>query len=689
MTDANGCTATAAKSLTISANPTATITGQSSICEGATAEFTALGGVSFAWSNGATTAAITVSNAGVYRVTVTDANGCISTGERTLTINNLPTAAISGAEEICEGSSTDFTATGGVSYVWNTGATTANLNISNAGLYRVTVTDANGCTATASKSLTISANPTATITGQSSICEGATAEFTALGGVSYAWSNGASTAAITVSNAGVYRVTVTDANGCISTGERTLTINNRPTAAISGADEICEGSSTDFTATGGVSYVWNTGANTNILNINTSGNYTVTVTDANGCTATAAKSLTISANPTATITGQSSICEGAATEFTALGGVSYAWSNGASTAAITVSNAGVYRVTVTDANGCISTGERTLTINNRPAAAISGADEICEGSSTDFTATGGVSYVWNTGATTANLNISNAGLYSVTVTDANGCTATAAKSLTISTNPTATITGQNSICEGAATEFTALGGLSYAWSNGATTATITVSNAGVYRVTVTDANGCISTGERTLTINNRPAAAISGADEICEGSSTDFTATGGVSYVWNTGATTANLNISNAGLYSVTVTDANGCTATAAKSLTISTNPTATITGQSSICEGAATEFTALGGVSYAWSNGASTAAITVSNAGVYRGRVTDANGCVSTGERTLTINNLPAAAISGADEICEGSSTDFTATGGVSYVWNTGATTANLGISAMPDYTA
>ncbi|MBK9152557.1 MAG: hypothetical protein IPM26_16945 [Saprospiraceae bacterium] len=124
------------------------------------------------------------------------------------------------------------------------------------------------------------------------------------------------------------------------------------------------------------------------------------------------------------------------------------------------------------------------------------------------------------------------------MTDANGCTATAAKSLTISSNPTATITGQNSICEGAATEFTALGGLSYAWSNGATTATITVSNAGVYRVTVTDANGCISTGEKTLTINNLPAAAISGADEICEGSSTDFTATGGVSYVWNTGANT-------------------------------------------------------------------------------------------------------------------------------------------------------
>jgi gliding motility-associated-like protein len=154
------------------------------------------------------------------------------------------------------------------------------------------------------------------------------------------------------------------------------------------------------------------------------------------------------------------------------------------------------------------------------------------------------------------------------VTDANGCTATAAKSLTISTNPTATITGQNSICEGAATEFTALGGVSYAWSNGATTATITVSTAGVYRVTVTDANGCKSSAERFLTILQNPVVSITGVDKICEGTDAVWTLNTNASQIlWSNNQTGNSIIVAQAGLYGVTVTDQNNCSSTASRIL--------------------------------------------------------------------------------------------------------------------------
>jgi len=190
---------------------------------------TASGGTGYVWSNAATTAAITVTTGGSYTVTVTNAAGCTATANSSVTVNALPTAAITpgGSTTFCQGGSVVLTASGGTGYVWSNAATTAAITVSTGGSYTVTVTNAAGCTATASQSVTVNALPTAVITpsGSTTFCEGGSVILTASGGTGYVWSNAATTIAITVSTGGSYTVTVTNTGGCASVDSVQVTVH--------------------------------------------------------------------------------------------------------------------------------------------------------------------------------------------------------------------------------------------------------------------------------------------------------------------------------------------------------------------------------------------------------------------------------------------------------------------------------
>ena len=299
----------------------------------------------------------------------------------------------------------------------------------------------------------------------------------------------------------------------------------------------------------------------------------------------------------------------------------------------------------------------------------------------------------------ATISTSAAGTFTFVFTpdDVNVCSVNTVVVVRVDANPTATITGTNTICSGASTTFTASGGTSFAWSNSASTAATTVSTAGTYTVTVTDGNGCTATGSRILTVNANPTAAIIGTNTICSGANTTFTASGGTSYTWSNSSTTVATTVSTAGTYTVTVTDGNGCTATGSRTLTVNANPTAAITGTNTICSGASTTFTASGGTSYAWSNSASTAATTVSTAGTYTVTVTDGNGCTATSNRTLTVNANPTASPSFAQNaICAGTSTLLNANANAgsgnisSFAWSSGisGSIASGNVSVAGTYT-
>lgn len=522
--------------------------------------------------------------------------------------------------EICRGESVTLTASNGSSYVWNTTPpqTTKSITVSPqvTTTYTVQVTTLDGCTLTASQEIVVNQPPTGNITGTMTICRGGSTTLTAPLGASYKWNTTPqqTTQAITVNPVSntIYTVTVTSANGCSAVFNTTVVVNQPPIVNITGNTTICVGQSTVLTASGGGTYLWNTtpaqttAAITVSPIVNTT--YIVTVTSTQGCTATGSTTVTVNPLPTPSTTvaetsgttnNDGIICVGASATITATGGGTYVWNTtpAQTTAVINVTPAitTTYVVTVTNANGCTATASRTITVNQLPTANTTVAETsgianndgiICTGASATITATGGTSYVWNTTPqqTTAAITVSplSTTTYIVTVTNANGCTATASRTITVNPLPLVSITGDASICVGESTTLTANGGgTSFVWNTTPpqTTASITVSPTvnTLYMVTVTNSNGCSSTGALNVVVNPLPVAVITGDHIICQGlSDTLFASGAGVNgtYLWSTGATTSSIIVTPTQntVYSVTVTSSTMCTDAESFAVTVNTD---------------------------------------------------------------------------------------------------------------------
>jgi hypothetical protein len=322
-----------------------------------------LGGI---WNTGATTPSITVTTSGIYFVTNTTNCGSINSDTITVTVNPLPICSITGNPSFCPGGSTEICASDGASsYLWSTGETTQCITINTAGTYTVTITDANGCSSSCSQGV-IQSNPICSITGNPSICEGGTTELCATeGAASYLWSTGADTRCITVDAEGTYTVTITDANGCISTCSQEVIQTDNPMCIITGNPSLCVGGSTELCVPPGAdSYLWSTGATTNCITVLTAGIYSVTTTDG-GCVRTCTIEVTENPSPACLITGDTILCLGDSIQLCALSGAaSYMWSTGQDTECIFISIDGTYSVTITDENGCTSMCSHQVTLND-------------------------------------------------------------------------------------------------------------------------------------------------------------------------------------------------------------------------------------------------------------------------------------------------------------------------------------
>ncbi|NBP30453.1 MAG: adhesin, partial [Flavobacteriia bacterium] len=540
---------------------------------------------------------------------------------------------------------------------------TANVTGLAAGIYTVTVTDANGCTATASQSVgSLSLiNVTATVTSPI-LCNGqtATVNVTATGGTGPY--NGTGSFANVA--AGNVTYTVTDANGCSGSTNLTVTEPAAITSSFSNTNVLCNGASTgaiDLTIGGGIapySQTWSNNAITEDISGLSAGTFSVTINDANGCSSVFNTTLS---EPTAiqlstSVTDVS--CFGNATgsiDLNVIGGVgpyTYSWDNGSSNQDISNLIAGSYTVTVTDNNNCSS---QTTAIVNQPAAGLSVSNTttnvLCNGAasgSIDITLTGGTgpfTFLWNDNSTQEDISNLVAGNYNVIVTDNNNCSNQFNFSVTQPTSITVTSVNNDILCNGSATGGIDLnvtggtGGYSFNWSNNATTEDITGIPFGSYSVNILDNNGCAVI--YNTSINQPPQITLtkSSIDVDCFGASTgsiNITVNGGVpgySYSWNNGANTEDLSNIVAGTYTLIVTDANGCNAStsatvnepAALTLTTSSTPAScNPDGSVSVSVSGGT-----GSYTYAWApGGANTATVTGVAAGNYFVTVTDANGC-------------------------------------------------------------
>ena len=730
VTNANGCSSVSSPmTVTVNPLPVASITpnGPTTFCQGGSVTLVASTGVAYLWStNNAFTQSNTITTSGTYNVTVTNSDGCSATSASvTVTVNALPTPTItaSSATTFCQGGNVTLTASAGTAYLWSSGETSQSIVANVDGPYSVQVTNANGCQATsANTNLVVYPLPTvAAITGSNAVCEGSTVVLatTTTGGT---WSS-SNNAAATISSAGVVTgvlagntvltYSVTDANGCTNSVNAAMTVNAGTTATISasGSTTFCAGGNVTLTASPGSSYEWSDGDLNPSITVSASGTYYVIVTNASGCTATSATTqVVVNPLPVVTaITGSTQVCIGATTQLASatIGGV---WSSSDNniatvdaTGLVTSVTAGstIITYTVTNANGCTSSVSSNVNVNALPAAVVSanGATTFCQGSSVTLVATAGTNYLWNNGQITQSITVDTSGTYFVTITNAAGCSANSnAITVTVNALPTAVVTanGPTTFCQGNNVLLTATGGSSYLWSTGETTQSILVSTSENIHVDVTNANGCTSAASNTIvTVLPVSVATITanGPTAICLGSNLTLSATSGtgLTYLWSNGVTTAttqNITVSNAGVYTVTVTNLSGCTSTASQTVIVNPNPAVTVTanGPTLFCQGGSVTLTASGASSYQWNNGATTASINASIAGSYFVVGTSTLGCETTSATTVvSTSSIPAvAAITGANNVCEGGTINLTSSTN-NGIWTSAnnfiATVSNAGI--------
>lgn len=586
----------------------------------------------------------------------------------------------------CEGTSVTLTASGGTSYSWNGGISNGiPFDVTASQTYVVTASDSNGCKSSQSISLTVVSKPSVTLNVQDVDCHGFSSgsiQSTVTSGnypYTYIWNTGSASDSLSNLTAGIYTITVLDNMGCTAIGHDTVSEPTQPVSVVVAGlvNEVCHGDSIGVisaAASGGVGtyqYTWSNGSVSNIAFDLPAGSYTVTTTDANGCTATINASITEPNAINVQVSATDIDCYGQGTGAlslvvsNAVGTLTYEWSNGVFSSSQNTLLAGDYEVTVTDANGCTGTGAATLTEPSAPLelAIADVADIQCNGEQTgsmSVFANGGTepfTYTWSNGLTGSVVNSLKAGNYTVSVTDANGCVQIID---TVLHQPESAIgleldTVKHIRCFGDSTGGTivhATGGTEphmYEWNTGATTGTLNSLPAGSYTVTITDANGC--TMEKTINVEqpkNELRTVMSSSPVLCFEGNTGkaaITSVGGVqpyTYQWSNASTEpVNSNLAK-GVYQVTITDANGCQQF--DSVVIEQpDQLQIVTALSHVrCHGEksgeaiAAGAGGVGVYDYAWSNGKKADLASGLRAATYTVTVTDSNGCVT--ERSVTI---------------------------------------------------
>ncbi len=553
----------------------------------------------YKWENGSTADSIKINEDGKYCVTIVDANGCRRIECAVVELSGLDIwvdmdMVSCPGEDDGELKVTVKNGEGPITFKWSNGATGPIISNLPPGEYSVTATDNAGCTATATAIVKDKPEIKIDLEVEDPICEGdenGSIEASASGGTApytYQWNTGANTALIDGLGAGVYSVTVTDANGCKGVKEVELFPLSTLKIIAKAIDETCPDENNGVLMVQGLSgaepysYLWSNGAVSAIVNGVAPGIYSVTVTDALGCSKEAA----VEVDSAAAFEAELDV-----TEITVCGGsdgmievlldpdtttVTYDWSNGETTAKINNLGSGEYTVTITNLNECSIVLTTTLTAPPSIDVDVTASPLVCPGEETGqamATPIGGTApydYNWSSGQTTQSISNLAAGTYIVTVTDVNDCFAV--DSVTIEESPEllamidATMISCDNIDNGSAS-VVADGGIepyTYLWSNDSTTAMVSGLSPGDYSVTVTDSLGCTKVLNTTILADSLKLVLI-GTDIDCYGDSTGMamaSASDGMepySYLWNTGETTAGIDGLPAGTYTVTLTDGKGC----------------------------------------------------------------------------------------------------------------------------------
>ncbi|HPN70557.1 MAG TPA: hypothetical protein PLZ32_13605, partial [Saprospiraceae bacterium] len=684
ITDANNCSSSDTVKVLSSPLPTLNVRLlDSSYCLGARVNFFASGFVDYQWSTGqsGSTAFFEIQSDTIIHLEAFDANGCKLDTSFFIPKPIIREINFPDGLSFCKGSSlTVFTDYPYTDYLWSTFERTDTILINEAGAYWLAVNDENDCPIIKSFDVTEKMAPLPKIMGNPIICDTLGTKLTLDQTYnSYLWSDGIASDTLSIRFPGEYLVTVTNAEGCKGTDTLEVFDYSLDPPIISGVGEFCPGDSLVLSPNAGyVSYLWSNGDTTQQTSILQAGTVSLEVANEFGCKSSATKEIIQRIVPVPSIQGSTQFCEGDSTAISVIGNFStYEWGDGKLGRDRIVRDTGILTAVLTTSEGCRTSLTEFFSHKSATKPEIIGANQICMDSVSDLMVVQSFpQYTWSTGDTTAQISIQNTGLYFVEIRDTNGCFALDSILINQFGEPAITFSGSQVFCEGDSTRITVKGNFTdILWADGSTDTSRFFNTAQPLGFLVKDVNGCGYRKSINLNQLPGPAAEILGARSICTGSETTLEVDlKGLDYEWSTGQVTDTIQVSQAGIYAVTVMDAFGCKTKLETEVVVSAALQPDITGDSVVCEGITTNLNAGSFFDYMWSTGETSRSITV-DTGTFVVRVSDGKGC--TGLDSFTVSRKPALILplESAYQICNGDVLEldlgFTGT----YRWSNGDT--------------
>ncbi len=434
-----------------------------------------------------------------------------------------------GRNNICQGSSLVLTASTDGFVRWNTGQTERRINVNSANTYSVTASNAFGCEST-SPPVTIGVfstppppKPSIKVLGTTVFCAGGAVTLESNSAVQSAWSDGQNGATISVGNSGDFRVRAVDDNGCRSPESDPVTVQvnslpSRPSVAMSGNTTFCEGGNVTLTSNYENGNRWNINTSDRSVTIKQTGEYTVSVTDGNGCTSTSVP-VQVLVNPLPAVPDITSLrpvtfCDRDYTVLQASPANSYQWSDGSGQREVEVRASGEYSLTTIDSKGCRSPVSQVVRVTANPlpptpAITASGSLTFCASEKITLKSTEAKGYVWNSGSTSQEVVTNLTGIYQVRTKNEFGCLSDVSNTISVNAlplppAPTVTATGRTTFCQGEEVMLTANSDGTLVWNTGDTGKTITVAESGNYSAQVQGDNGCFSVFSQDIRLEAKP-----------------------------------------------------------------------------------------------------------------------------------------------------------------------------------------
>ena len=613
VTNAENCSTIDSIKLNVSALPQLSLPSLVQVCDGASTRLTASTDASFIrWNTGDTTATIVVSKAGNYQVDARSKIGCRASATSEVISVSIPTSNLPSELVRCENEIAELDPQiKQAKYQWNTGDTTQIIRPSRSGLYIVKVILGQGCSVTDSTTVSYSKKPEIDLGPNLTLCDGLVTTIKVQDTIAYRyrWNTGDKLSSINVSKSGLYTITVSNIANCQTIDSVRLNIQASPPQVLPDSLISCKGLFSKLVAgEDQYDYKWSSGQNTLLIIPENSGKYVVTITDTDTkCKTIDSTLVLVRPSPEFNLPDTLILCPGNKIEIKTLEdtALKYIWNTGATSKKIETNTPGVYSVEISNQFGC-SRSDSTKLINPPPRIPKwPNPIPKCENESVSLNGDNlGQVTSWNTGETKSSISVNKTGTYVVSFLDKYGCPAKDSAKVIFNKNPVLSLPDSLRLCQGGTQKLDVQNsGKSYIWNTGSTAGVITIQNPQLYAVTVSNEFGCKSSDSTRLRLWTNPSVNLQPVETICPDENLILDARSfGQKFIWNTGATTGLITTKKAGIYQVTVTDANGCSGQGNTRVDIQNLPIASIENVVNfVCLGDTTTLTGKGGTPLRW----------------------------------------------------------------------------------------